>query len=712
MNPPHTVSSPDGSSAKAQSVARFNRYRDLLIRKWWMLACGGLVGLVVGLLLWWWQPTTYLSVGRMIVSIKLAIPEGSVYSEELGNFLGTQAALMQSRAVIERAQARLDSQTQRQPPVPVSLRVSVSPKTSIFVLEASGRHPQQTRAFLQAAMEEYIKFKKEMRTQTSDTTVAGLTEQVLRLEKELRACQEDLVRFQCSNSVVLLQEQGNIAGNYLGAIHQRLAAAKAEEAWLQSLTPEQNLQQLAANTEGSSATPVGISSGLAGTDRAEAFNADYLKTRQELLLLQAQQQEWAEYLKPKHPKMVGLTAEIGRCERLLAILRQDSADRLESRKSSLAKLIEGLEQNVQEWNVKALEISRKSAEYQRLRANEQRVQALYDRLLSTLQTLDTNKEISPESVTLLEPASPPFSDLRKPFRQLITAIAVALAISIGLVMLIDQVDDRLNSYTEVQHWFSEPILVQIPRQRPTSKNGAIPLLSQEDPRLAFAEAYRSLRSSLLYLESQGTRPKTLILTSSIPHEGKSLTSANLAITLAEGGARVLLVDADLRKGALHRLFAQPNPSPGLTEVFVGQCPWQEAVVPTQYPNLSLLARGAAAEGSSGSFVKPLVRDFLKTASAGFDYVLLDTAPILAADDVPSLAPQVDAVLFVLRAEHTPARIACAALNALYSRQARVLGIIFNSVRTSNADYYTYDHYADLCSSVEAKHDSKALVCEQ
>jgi succinoglycan biosynthesis transport protein ExoP len=473
-----------------------------------------------------------------------------------------------------------------------------------------------------------------------------------------------------------------------------LAAAEAEYVLVQSLTADQKFDQ----DQESGTAPITLS--IPGGDTpvtlpADAFNSDYLKARQQLLLFRAERRDLGQYLRPKHPKMVALSEEIARCERLLQMLRRQSAEQLESRRASLTRQIAGLEQNIEQWNNKALEISQKSAEYQRLRANEQRVQALYDRLLSTLQTLDVNKEISPESVTLLEPASPPFSDFRKPLRQLITAAVVALVLSIALVLFIDHVDDRINSFTEVQHWFTEPVLVQIPRQTSETRNAMIPLVSQNDPRHAFAEAYRSLRSSLLYLTREGTRPKTLVLTSAIPNEGKSLTASNLAITLAQADARVLIVDADLRKGSLHKHFAVASEC-GLAEVFTRQCAWPEAVISTDYPGVFLLPRGGAAISCSDLFIKQSVREFLKETAAAYDYVILDTPPVMAADDVPSLAPQADAVLFVLRAEHTSAQIACAALDVLYRRQVRVLGIIFNAVRPSNADCYPYGAYQNSC----------------
>jgi Mrp family chromosome partitioning ATPase len=134
----------------------------------------------------------------------------------------------------------------------------------------------------------------------------------------------------------------------------------------------------------------------------------------------------------------------------------------------------------------------------------------------------------------------------------------------------------------------------------------------------------------------------------------------------------------------------------LAEVLTRLCPWHEAIIRTDYNNLFLLPRGASAISSSDVFIKQSAREFLKETAAAYDYVILDTPPVMAADDVPSLAPQADAVLFVLRAEHTSAQIACAALDVLYRRQVRVLGIIFNAVRPSNADCYPYGAYQNSC----------------
>jgi capsular exopolysaccharide synthesis family protein len=678
----------DRSASKARSVAKLNRYRDLLVRRWWVLAAGLALGLLVEAGLWWLQPMSFISLGRMIVSIKLAIPEGSVYNEELSNFLGTQTALMQSGAVVNRAHLRVSTQNPGLTNQPVALRVLVSPKTSIFVLEAAGLDAAYVQRFLQAVMDEYINLKHEMRTQTSDTTVAGLTEEVLRLEKELRKGEEELVQFQKSNGAVLLQELGNSTGNCLAGLNQRLAGLKSELDLLLSLSLDQNLE----HSHVGAAVPISADPSESAGSNPQS-DLDYLKAKQQILLLKAEQEDLAQYLRPKHPKMLAMSDEIARRERLVEIYRKQSAEQLENRKTSLTLQISNLEKEIQESSSKVLDVSQKSAEYQRLKANSQRVQSLYDRLLATMQTLDVNKEVSPESVTVMEPASPAFPDQPKHTRRMVTAAVIAMLLSLGLLLFLDRFDDRVNSFTELQDSFDEPVLGQIPRQKPERSTGQIRLIQPEDDRHSFVEAYRNLRSSLLYTADGGQQPRTLLLTSSIPHEGKSLTSANLAITLANAGSRVLLVDADLRKGVLHNRFGL-RAQTGLCEVLSRGLNWEEAIHPTCFPNLSLLPRGGISNRSGELFLSGATECFLRDAAVKYDFVLLDTAPIMAADDVTSLAPHMNAVLFVLRAEHTSTRVARAALDLLYQRRARVMGIIFNAVRPGSSDYYHYYKYKD------------------
>ena len=702
MNDQSVITSEDRHVRTGKFFARVYRYRNLLVQRWWvLLICLGL-SLAAETLYLKYSPAIYISVGQMIVSIKLNIQQGSLYTEELSNFLGTQAALMQGSEVTQRARDRVASQNPNLTPKPVLLTVNVLPKTTIFILRASGESPEYSRAYLQACMEEYISLKKQMAARTSDTTIEGLTVQLLKLEPEMQKCDAQMQSFLSTNDIALM-EQVNGLGGYLTSIYQQLASAQSESDLLQTMTLDQNLlleQGRSTVMAGSPNLGMGnsilVNAGLQGQSgliSPNTIGTEYLAIKQQILLLKADRERYAAFLKPKHPQMVTLDQEIEKLGRVLEIYRAQSVEQLDARKSALALQITNLETQTKIRGKENLEISRKAAQYERLKAKAARVQSLYDQLLATLQTLDVNKEISPESVTIYEPASDGIPDKTKFQKGMIMAGLLGLGLGMVILLLLDRVDDRMNSFTELEELFDEDVLGQIPREKKTGKNLIIPALQPDDQRHPFVEAYRNLRSSLLYMTHAEPRPRTLLVTSSVPGDGKSMTATNLAITMAMGGSRVLIVDADLRKGSLrNRLNVEADT--GFAEVFLAGTNWRHAVKQTAIPNLSLLPRGTTTQRSSEFFIGPVMDQFLKESAQEYDYVIIDTAPVMAADDVTSLAPRVDGIVFVVRAEYTSSRVAHAALNMLYQRKANVLGLVFNSVHVSTGDYYYYYRYQD------------------
>jgi capsular exopolysaccharide synthesis family protein len=419
----------------------------------------------------------------------------------------------------------------------------------------------------------------------------------------------------------------------------------------------------------------------------------YLSIKQQMLLLKADKERFAEYLKPQHPRLVALDETGSRLTRLLAIYRDQSVEQLDARKSALELQIQNLQNQTKQLGRENLELSGKRLEYERIKARAQRVQMLYDQLLTSLQSLDVNKQIGPESVTVYQPASDAAPLPPELLRNLLLAVLLGLALGIGILFVVDRMDDRLNSFTELQEFFDEEVLGQIPREGGRKLSGNLPLLQADDQRMGFVESFRNLRSSLLYLKQVGEQPRTLLVTSSVPNDGKSLTSANLAIVLAMSGARVLVVDADLRKGSLHTRFGV-TAEKGLSQMLAQNLDWHTVVLETRLPNLRLLPRGAAEKHSTEFFFAADMEKFLTEAGKEFDYVILDTPPVMAADDAATLAPRVDGVIFVIRAEATSARVARASLDILHQRNAHVLGIVFNSVRSGSGDYHYYDRYKD------------------
>ncbi|TAL02713.1 MAG: polysaccharide biosynthesis tyrosine autokinase [Verrucomicrobia bacterium] len=695
MNEPTPTPTHDRSSWAARFHSRVYRYKRLLKQRWWIPFSCVFIALVIQGALSWFAPQRFISIGRMIVSIKLSIQETSVYTEELSNFLGTQQALMQSPVVVQRAHARAVAQRPDIVVQPAELSVAITPKTTIFVVRAIGHDPQYVKAFLQACMEEYIKLKREMREKTSDTTLAGLTEEILHLQRDLKKSDEELAEFQKTNSVVLLQEQGNNYGMYLASLTRKLADLKSEYDLLTTMTLDQNIERQRQQGVASTSSEAGSERGGGGR------NANYELTYQKRTVLLAEKERLEEYLRPKHPRLIGINEEIAQQERLLNTYRKQTSEYLENLKKSLELQITNVEKDVVEWDAKNLSISQRTAEYQKLKAGQSRVQALYDRLLATMQTLDVNKEISPESVTIMEPAFDAVPERPPIIQSLFKAGLIGLGASLAILLLLDRLDDRMNSYTDLQDLFDEEVLGQIPHEGLEKGQKHLGLIHAEDPRHQFVEAYRNLRSSLLYMNEGGNKRRTLLVTSSVPNDGKSMTAANLAITLAITGSRTLLVDADLRKGLLHARFGL-KPETGLSEVLLAKKDWRNCICKTGVANLDLLPRGGTTQRSSELFVHQDTKDFLKAAAAEYDCVVVDTAPVMAADDVTSLAPLIDGTIFVIRAGETSGRVARAALELLYQRNVPVLGLVFNAVQTGSGDYYYYYRYKDYYKPYPAK----------
>jgi capsular exopolysaccharide family len=216
------------------------------------------------------------------------------------------------------------------------------------------------------------------------------------------------------------------------------------------------------------------------------------------------------------------------------------------------------------------------------------------------------------------------------------------------------------------------------------------LLEENDARHAFAEAFRALRSSLLYLPVEGDQPKTLLIASAVPNEGKSTIASNLAITMALANVRVLLVDADLRRGDLDACF-QRSREPGLSDLLSGKSTLQSCLLTTPIRNLNLIPRGGTVANPGELVLTSRFDEFLLEIYDSYQYIIFDSSPLMASDDTTSLAPKLDAVLFAVRFFRSSIRISSKALELLRDRQANVIGMVCNDVSQANQEYYYYKY---------------------
>src|SRR5437588_77083 len=626
------------TSWSAVLITRLHRYKSLFLRRWWIPVLTICLGLFVEAFLIYQTPPQYQSTGKMILAGSMKIPQGAIYSEEQQNFYGTQIQLMQSTEVRRSAEALVRSAHPELQPVPVEIFVIQKPRTSIFDLSAIGTTPDYTQAYLNAVMQKYLDFKRGMREDRSHEVTTGITEQLIQVEKDLRNGEDEMLEFQKQNNIGFIQEDSTSAAAYLVKLNQQYAQLKTEYDLLNLLDLDQNLDR--AQNKIDTATGQGSDNqGLPFSDVGP--EADYLKAKQQVQLLKAERETLARDLRPNHPKIIKLNDEMTKQDKLIQLFRADALEKLKTRRESIGKQMENLQANIKEWEAKALDLSQRLAQFNRIKGKVDRLKTLYDRLTTNLKDIDVSQVVdSGDQVSIMEMASAPVSVRPGLIKSLLIGFGIGALAGLAILILLDRIDDRMASFSEFQHHFSENILGQIPKEK---TKGKVDLLQPDDSRHVFAESYRNVRSSIFFMPYEGPRPKSFLVTSAVPGEGKSTVSANLAITMAFSGARTLLIDCDLRRGALCEAFGITSKI-GFSEVLKQEVNWREVVVPTAVPTLFVLPRGKPLSQPSEHLLRASTEALLKEIYQNYDYVIIDTSPVLAADDTTSLAPTIDATL--------------------------------------------------------------------
>lgn len=660
---------------------RFYRLKGILRQRWWILLFSVSICLTYKAWVVFTKPVEYQSSGRLMLSEKINIPETTRFVEDNYNFAGTQLLILESAELYERSRRRLALQ---RPDLSgaVEITPNLVPRTSIFTLKGVGTHPEYTELFVNALMEEFIVYKREKRRDNTDTTMGQISEELARLRKELDQHESALHDFVEKNNMAFWDEQGKTAARYLSALKTQEANLSNELRSLENLSSD----QLLARTQ-SKVTGTNDFGSLPDAPVSRNLNDQYVLKSQELIQKKADYVEMSKVWKPKHPRLIALQEDIRGVERLIGIIREQSKESTNSRIVALKAEYESVLSAINSWEAKVLEASRKDAEYQHLQGAVLRAQSLYEKLLLSMQNVDLSKSVNQEMLQIMQRATPAVQLPAGTFKHLLVGLFLGLAIGSGILLIIDRADDRFSSASEIIEKFPEPILAQIPEVTDFHQSRRLPLLQPEDERYTFAESFRSLRSSLVFLPEQKDL-RLLLVTSAIPGEGKSTISSNLAITMALAGARVLLVDADLRRGDIGHLFGMQE-TVGLSNVLRGEVQWRDAVRQSSYPLLSLLLRGPVTNQSGELLLIPILETLLQELRSSYDLTIFNTSPIMATDDTPTLAPHFDGAVMAMRANYTASKVVHNSLNALYQRQVNVLGLVVNCISAGTPDYYYY-----------------------
>lgn len=690
-----------------EASAKFQRYKILLRRRWWFLLLTASIGVCVQALRITGRPQEFRSLAKLVAGGQMILGDSVTWREQQADFYGTIIETVESAEMKRHALERVRALNPDMKDSDVDIRVAQTKGSAIFNILATGSEPKYTKIFLDALLDEFIAFRQNIREQAQGKVLQQFLQEVVTKQKGMDEAMDRLAKFRMANNIITINNGNNAAATFLNNLQSQRESQRTtmEELKLALANVDAAMQarERALNTgtganppsatppkAAESGQPTGIktesSPGSFGMTMAEG---DYLRTKSEIMKLKTKLDSLLLQFKEQHPMVQDISEELGSQKALLQSYSDQIQQEMRSQLGDIQRRVQVLDQQILEKQKEALELGSKIAEDDRLSKSAESAKLAHEKLYEKVEQLTSSFNTQADYVAIQERATPASENVEDWVMPIVVGLIAGIGAGIVILLLFDRLDDRMNSFSEFQALFpGEAVLGQVPEQR---NRGDVALLRPNDDRHLYAEAFRNVRSSILFKNWQGKPPKTILITSAVPNEGKTTITSNLAVTMALAGARVLLADCDLRRGGVSELFKLPS-TPGLSEALRGKVHWRDAVQETSTRNLDLLARGDVFDQTSEMLLSKTAEEMLREMGEEYDYVIFDSAPVLVADDTASFAPKLDCVLFVVRMSSTMARLSGKALDLLYERQVNIGGVILNR-SSSNLKEYTYYNYA-------------------
>ncbi|HEV7475661.1 MAG TPA: polysaccharide biosynthesis tyrosine autokinase [Pyrinomonadaceae bacterium] len=581
-------------------------------------------------------------------------------------------------------------------------QLSVKQLNDTRIIEISFRHqdPEIAEKINNMVAETFVLSNLERKTETSNTAGDFLQKRIADLQSEIRHGEEQLINYAKSHQILSLDASQNTVVDRLTGLNKQLLEAEndrktAESAFRAVLAPG----ALEAQAEASNNAVVNNSGAATETKIAE------LKQRRAQLLL-----EYTE----KYPEVRDLNQQIAMLEKQSGELRTRTQSvvrtNLETRYRQALQKEQSLKDAFQKQRGETLTQNEAAVNYRIIQQEIETNKTLLDGLLQRSKENDVILAGTPNNIHVVDHAARPKIPVGPKRRQAIALAAMfSLILGIALARYLDYLDDSVHSSEDVENFLRLPALAVIPslgsftRRRLLSampggnkKNGnhnGEELLLNSSQRSSLAESYRQLRTSVL-LSSAGGAPKTLLVTSSQPGEGKTTTVVNIATTLSQTGAKVVIIDADMRRPRVHSIFNLDN-SNGLSDILSSRMSEAEMlalVQPHQESGLHVITSGRIPPNPAELLGSEQLRTLINVLQKHFAHVVIDSPPAASFTDGVLLAAVVDGVLLVVHGGSASRHIVRRTKQLLADVGAKILGVVLNNVTLSRQDYYYNRNY--------------------
>ena len=573
-----------------------------------------------------------------------------------------------------------------------------------------------------AHAESYIHKGLELRTQTNEEAQRFLEEKLVELKERVEKSEAALNRYRRDKGIISLDDKENIVVARLTDLNARLTDAEAERIGLEA-------QMRSVSQTDYDSLPAVVNNTL-----IQAL-------KEQLTTLQGQYAQLSTQFKPAYPRLAQLKAQVVDTEQRVQKEIQRVVEGVKTSYLDAEAKEKELRAKMEEQKAITLSLKDDSVQYAILDREADTNRQLYDSVLQRMKEMGVAADVRASNVSVIDEAEPPLrpSSPKKGLSLLLSSF-VGLVGGVGLAFFFEYLDNTLKTPEEVERYLRLPNLAVVPdflgtngrgygyyarsygyghRARHQALEKKAELLGQEavpeaqsntpskelvvsaHPLSVVSEAYRTLRTAIL-LSRAGEPPRTILFTSGTHSEGKTASTINTAIVFAQMGVKVLVIDADLRRPRCHKVLGIAS-EPGLTELLTGQREPQEVARPTAIENLFLISCGSSPPNPAELVGSRKMQETLAFLQAHFDYVLIDSPPVMPVSDAILLSTMVDGVVLVVGGQETPKHVVREARARLGYARAKILGVMLNRVNMQSGDYsYYYRHYYGYYNHTEAE----------
>jgi succinoglycan biosynthesis transport protein ExoP len=579
-----------------------------------------------------------------------------------------------------------------------NLKVALAPNTKIIEVHFRSADKDLAANVVNKLMEDYTENNFKSRFDSTMQAEDWLSKQLVDLQMKVENSQEKLVRYQKEHEILGIDEKQNITTAKLDELNKALTAAESERMNKESVY--RLVESGDADTVASAASS--LDAGGTGGQSASAL-LEGLRTREADTRIQVA--ELSTQFGPSYPKVAQLNGQLKEIDAQIVSETRKVAGKIRGQYLAALQrenlLHDALEKQKQEEN----KLNESAIDYSILKRDLDSYRQLYEGLMEKMKEAGVSAGLKSNNFRIVDVARVPNYPIEPNIpRNLAFAFMLGLTSGVGMAFLFEGLDNTVRTTEQAQMISGFATLGMIPLGSRSAREGAngkrlmiatskeaVELVAKARPQSQMAESYRALRTSLL-LTSVGAPPKVIMITSALPQEGKSTTSINCAVVLAQKGTRVLLIDADLRRPSIHKTLGM-GPRSGLSNVLTGSATLQQTIQPSKIlPNLFILPAGTPPPNPAELLASSNMKDVLEELRGQYDHVVIDTPPTLSVTDAVVLSPRADAIVLVIRSGQTTKQALRRARDILTQVNAKVSGVLLNAVDLSSPDYYYYYEY--------------------